>query len=466
MNNNTAGMKGLFVNKYCTDTMNAIFNDKYYIQKLLDVEAALAQSQAEIGIIPTDAAKIIISKANVELIDMEQLYAASQHTHHPLIPILKVFTALCGDAGKYVHWGVTTQDILDTATVLQVRDAFQALFAKLITLNQALCNNAQYHKKTLMMGRTNGQQALPITLGFKFAVWAAESQRHIERLLSCKERLFVGQFSGAVGTLASLEEHGFVLREKIFTILDLKETAITWNTSRDNFVELASVIGIMASTLGKIGQEIYALQKQEIAELEEYVAPHTTGSSTMPHKKNPFLSLEVVSAYRILKGVVGEAFESLETEHERDPRSLNIESDYLPKLFQLTDYTLESTIHLVNTLGVNESNMVKNLNLLNGVVLSEAVMMKLSEHVGKAEAHEIIFDAAMESLDQQQPFKDVLLNNSIVSQHLSKADLDKLIEPTNYLGLTEELIDSVIKENQALWQSAQLDQYLECDSNA
>lgn len=466
MNSNTAGINGLFVNKYCTDTMSTIFSDKHYIQKVLDVEAALAQSQAEIGMIPNDAAEIIASKANVELIDMEKVYAASQHTHHPLIPLLKVFTALCGDAGKYVHWGATTQDILDTATVLQVRDAFQALFAKLVTLNQTLCDNAQHHKKTLMMGRTNGQQALPITLGFKFAVWGAESQRHIERLLACKERLFVGQFSGAVGTLASLEEHGFILRKKIFTLLGLKETAITWNTSRDNFVELASTIGIMASTLGKIGQEMYALQKQEIAELEEYVAPRTAGSSTMPHKKNPFISLEVVSAYRILKGVVGEAFESLEAEHERDPRSLNIENDYLPKLFQLTDYTLESTIHLVNTLGVNESNMLKNINLLNGVVLSEAVMMKLSEHVGKAEAHEIIFDAAMISLDQHKPFKEVLLNNSVIGQYLSEAVLDKLIDPTNYLGLTEELIDSVINENQQLWRSAQLDQYLKCNTKA
>ena len=214
MNSNTAGNKGLFVNKYCTDTMSTIFSDEYYIQKLLDVEAALAQSQAEIGMIPEQAAKIIISKANVSLIDMAQLHAASQHTHHPLIPLLKVFSTLCTDAGKYVHWGATTQDIIDTATVLQVRDAFQALFAKLLTLNQALCDNAQGHKTTLMMGRTNGQQALPITLGFKFAVWAAESQRHIERLLACKERLFVGQFAGAVGTLASLEEHGFILRKK------------------------------------------------------------------------------------------------------------------------------------------------------------------------------------------------------------------------------------------------------------
>lgn len=460
MEHNSSILNGLFFQKHSTTAMNTVFCDTSYLQKLLQVECALATSQAELGIIPKEAAAKITEMADAKLINMHALYEASTHTNHPFIPALKAFTELCGDAGKFVHWGATTQDILDSATILQLKEAFEIVFSKLLKLNKQLCESAKAHQHTLMIGRTNGQQALPITLGFKFAVWLAETQRHIQRLLDCQERLWVGQFAGAVGTLASFGDNGIPLRKKFTENLGLKESSITWNTSRDNLAELASLIGIMASTLGKIGQEVFALQKQEIAELEEHVEANVAGSSTMPHKKNPFISQEIVSDARMLKSVVRDAFDALEVEHERDPRSLNIENNYLPRLFQLTDHALENTLQLLSTLKVNQDNMIKNLNTLNGVIFSEAVMMQLTIYVGKAEAHHIIFEASMESLQQKRPFKQVLLNHHTVQKHLVEEQIDKLLEPKNYLGSTEQLIKDVLSDNEQLWQSKELNIYL------
>lgn len=437
----------LFHDKYQTHDMARIFSDEHYMQKLLTVESALASSQADLGIIPQKAASQIADSARVELLDIKALHEEAQKTHHPFIPFLKVFNRLCGDASRYLHWGATTQDILDTATVLQLRDALDIIFDKLLNLNDLLARQARCHRDLIMMGRTNGQQALPITLGFKFAIWCAETQRHLQRLLECRQRLLTGQFSGAVGTLASLEHQGLALQESICQRLGLQKPLITWNTSRDNLVELASVIGIMGSTLGKVGLEVQLLQKQEIAELTEYTAPGNAGSSTMPHKRNPFVSQEITSIARILKSVVSEAFESLENEHERDPRSLNIENDYLKRLCQFADYALDNTLSLIEKLGINREAMRKNMGLLKGVIFSEAVMMKLGEHVGKAEAHDLIFELSTQALDEQKEFKQVLMENAVIRRYLDEATLDALIDPANYLGSTSTFIMQVVNEN-------------------
>lgn len=442
-----------YKDKYSTKYMREIFSDENLIRKLLDVEAALSRSQAKIGIIPGEAAEIITEKAKYELIDLEELNRQIASTSHPFIPLLKVFTSLCGEAGQYVHWGATTQDIMDTAVILQVKEAYEDLYNHLLDLNKLLMRNSEQYKELIMMGRTNGQHALPITLGFKFAVWTAETQRHIQRMAECKKRLFVGQFSGAVGTLASISEQAFELRQLLFKELDLQEPVITWNTSRDNLVEFASVIGIMASTMGKIGNEVYALQKQELSELEDHIAASTVGSSTMPHKRNPFVAMEVASLSRLLRTVVFEAFETLENEHERDPRSLSLEYDYIGRLCCMASAILDKSIKLVDNMTVNKANIMKNINLLHGVVFSESVMMRLGEHIGRAQAHELVHELAMQALEEGIPFKNVLLSQEVITSKFTEKEIDAFLTPENYLGLATQFIDNVLAENAKLLKS-------------
>jgi len=445
----------LYKKGFTSETMGNIFSEKNSIQKLLDVEAVLARAQAKIGMIPVEAAEIITEKAKYEIIDLAELERQYAVTSHPFIPLLKAFTKNCGNAGQYVHWGATTQDIMDTAMILQVKEAYNEIFEKLLELNRSLVKMSKQHRDLIMMGRTNGQHALPITLGFKFAVWTAETQRHILRITECKDRLFVGQFSGAVGTLASIGKQGINVRQLMFQELGLQEPVITWNTSRDNLVEFASVVGIMASTMGKIGNEVYTLQKQEFSELEDHIAAGSVGSSTMPHKRNPFEALQIVSLSRLLRTVVFEAYETLENEHERDPRSLSLEYDYIGRMCCMAAAALDKTIRLVDNLVVNEKSFERNMSLLQGLVYSEAVMMKLGEEIGRENAHELVHKLAMQATEKSVPFKDVLLSSEVISGRFTEDEIDELLKPENYLGLAQQFVDNVLSKNHDLLQDTQ-----------
>lgn len=435
----------LYRDDFSTEVMRNIFSDENRLQKWMDTEVALAKVQADLNIIPREAYLEIEKKGDFSLIDANEFRQELVKMGHPLMPLLKLYKKICdNNAGQYVHWGATTQDILDTGMILQIKEAYTEILNKLETLNLVLCQQAKEHKTLIMMGRTNGQQALPITLGFKFAVWASEIQRSIERLKNCKERLLVGQFSGAVGTLASLGDDGLIVQKKLLDELGLNTPDITWNTSRDNLAEFASILAIATSTIGKIGNEVYSLQKTEIRELEEYFDANKVGSSTMPHKRNPFVSMQLETLAKVARSTVSLAYETLPNEHERDARTLSSEWDYISRMCCVTDCALEKGIHLVKNVIVYRENIAKNIDKLKGLVFSEAIMMKLGKIFGRQEAHDILHELSMEAMEKDIPMKDMLLSNESISKNISEEEIDFVLNPENYIGFAVSFVDKVI----------------------
>ncbi|MFQ5765661.1 MAG: adenylosuccinate lyase family protein, partial [Rhodospirillales bacterium] len=308
----------LFADQFSTPRMREIFSDENMLQTWLATEATLAKAEAEAGIIPADAAAEIARVADASLYDLSEIKAEMDRTKHPIMPLVGAMAAKCeGSAGEYVHWGATTQDIMDTGTVLQLRDALDEIDAGLAELRTALAGQARAHRDTVMAGRSHGQQALPITFGFKAAVWLAEVRRHIDRVTECRPRVLVGQFSGAVGTLASLGEKGMDVQARMMADLGLSLPEITWHTARDGYAEAASVAALAAGTCGKIAGEVYALQKTEIGELEEPNLEGHVGSSTMPHKRNPATCETIVALSRAAANAAAMAVQGMPHEHER-----------------------------------------------------------------------------------------------------------------------------------------------------
>ncbi|HKZ70519.1 MAG TPA: adenylosuccinate lyase family protein, partial [Anaerolineales bacterium] len=304
---------------YGTPEMRAVFDDMSLLQKWLDTEAALAQSEAELGLIPVEAAAEISKRARVDQLDLERMKHLVDETVHPLMPLIRVLQAACqGGAGEYIHWGATTQDIMDTAMILQVKDAFGIFERRLDALIDSLAGMAAGYRDTPMAGRTHGQQALPITFGYKVAVWLAEVLRHRQRLAECKPRVLVGQFGGAVGTLASVSAYGLQIQADLLARLGLGVPLIAWHTARDNLAEFASVLAMLAATTGKIAHEVISLQRTELAEVEEPFNAGKVGSSTMPHKRNPMFCEAVQALARYVMHVAPVAMEAMIQEHERD----------------------------------------------------------------------------------------------------------------------------------------------------
>ncbi|OWT73754.1 MULTISPECIES: adenylosuccinate lyase [unclassified Achromobacter] len=445
----------LFRDQFSTQTMRDIFSDSNTVQRWLDVEAALAKVQARLSIIPQAAADEIQRKAKVELIDLPELKAEMDRTAHPIVPLLRAMKKICdGDAGEYIHWGATTQDIMDTGTILQLKDALREIETALqSTLDNAMKLAAQYRDVT-MVARSHGQQALPITFGFKAAVWAAEIRRNLARLAQMRERLLMGQFSGAVGTLAALGDQGIEVQEALFEALGLGTPEITWHVSRDSMAEMACVLGICASTLGKIAHEIYSLQKTETAELEEPFSPGKVGSSTMPHKRNPPTCETVVAISRIVRSTVPLAMEAMMAEHERDKIVLQTEREFISRVCCMTHAAARKMAFVLEKLSVRTQNMEKNLHIQNGLLLSEAVMMHLSDALGRQEAHEIVYRVCMDVFERGGNLKDALLDDTQLKGRLSAGDLDRVLDPHAYTGLAGVFVDRVLGRKTAQPEAA------------
>jgi adenylosuccinate lyase len=432
---------------YGTDEMRAVFNDQALLQRWLDVEVALAEAEAEIGLIPRDAANEIARKGRAELIDAAGMKRDIDHTLHPIVPLIHALQGICdGDAGEYIHWGATTQDVMDTAVVLQMRDAMAIFGRRLVELDQALSDLARRHRDTLMAGRTHGQQALPITFGFKVAVWLDEFRRHAARLAECRPRVLVGQFGGAVGTLAGVAEHGLEIRRRMLSRLGLGVPVITWHVAHDGFAEFANIAAMLAGTCGKIAREVIALQKSEVMELEEPWTEGKIGSSTMPHKRNPMLCEAIVALARLAFNQSRAALDGLIQEHERDWTFNHMEWAYLPEMCVMTDGALALTLRVLCGLRVHPERMRANANALDGLMLSEAVMFALGEKIGRQTAHDVVYACAMRAIDESASFGDLLLSDPRVAAHLSRPDLDRLLDPTRYVGLAGEMVDRVLAD--------------------
>ncbi len=435
-----------FRDQFGTNEMRRIFSDENLIQKWLDVEAAIAEAEAKLNIIPKEAAEEICRKARFSFMDAEYIKEQIDLTSHPIVPLVRALEKACEkDAGEYVHWGATTQDIMDTGAVLQLKEAFIVVLNDAREIEQILLNLAESHKHTIMMGRTHGQHALPITFGWKVAVWVSEMRRDIERLKESKKRLFVGQLTGAVGTLASLGKIGPEVQKLTMQKLELKVPDIAWHCSRDRFAEFIAVLALLDATCAKIANEISSLQKTEFGELEEPFTKGKVGSSTIAHKRNPMISEGIVALTKIVHANLPLAFQGMIQEHERDMRTWQTEWEYIPEICIMTGAILHQLKRVLSGLVVRAERMKKNFTLSQGLIASEAVMLELAHKIGRQTAHELIYELSMKSFEENISFKTCLMGNSEVTKYLSQKKIDELLDPANYLGLSLLSTNKVIK---------------------
>lgn len=438
-----------FKDLYGTDEMRAVFGDMSLLQKWLDAEVALAQAEAELGLIPVWAADEIARKGRAELLDTAAIKRGVDQTVHPIVPIIRAFDTVCErGAGEFIHWGATTQDIMDTASVLQVKAAVAIFEPRLCRLADALAGLAAQHRDTLMPGRTHGQHALPITFGFKLAQWLAEIMRHQERLAQLRPRLLVGQFAGAAGTLASVAEHGFEIQRRMMARLGLGVPLITWHTARDSMAEFAGWLGLVAATLGKIAHEVILLQKTEVWEVEEPFNAGKVGSSTMPHKRNPMICEALLALARMVVNAAPLGLDAMIHEHERDWTNEHIEWAFIPEACIMSDGALALTVRVVEGLHIHSDRMAANLDATRRLWLSEAVMLALAEKVGRQTAHDVVYQCAMRVVDQGIDFRQALAEENIVACHLSEAEIERLLDPRRYTGLAGAFVDRVLRQYQ------------------
>ncbi len=434
----------LFRDQYSTADMREIFSDRRTVQAWLDVEVALADAEAELGIIPDAAAKAIRDAGDADDYDLSEMKREMDRTAHPIVPLVRMIDAKCPDGlGEYVHWGATTQDITDSGMILQIRDAMDVIEGRLEALAAALADQSVTHAQTAMPGRTHGQHAQPVTFGYKAAIWLDEVRRHQTRMDEMRPRLLAGQFGGAVGTLAALGDQGLAVREKLMLNLELEEPAITWHTSRDRLVEMVSNVAMIAGTCGKIANELFLMTKTELQEIEEPYPAGKVGSSTMPHKRNPAICESICGLARTVRSGVSLAFETLVNENERDKIALNTERELIVRVVCQTDAALAKTVVLCEGLDVRAGNMRRNLDITKGLTLSEAVMMQLGEKLGRQTAHEILHKACATAFKEDTTMKAALMQIDTVTDTLSADEIDALLDPEAYTGLAARMARDV-----------------------
>ena len=430
---------------FASPEMRGCFSDRRLVQRWLDTEVALAEAQAELGIIPRSAAAEIRAKAKAERFDLRALSEQIRATSHPLVPVVRALEHACdGDAGQYVHFGATTQDITDTGTVLLIRDALALLEPQLRRFRDRTLTLAREHRDTVMVGRTHGQHALPITLGFKFAVFAAELDRHEERLRDSRKRVLVGQLAGAVGSLASLGSVALDVQRETFRRLDLAVPVIGWHTSRDGLAEIIAILSMIAATVGKIANEVRLLQQTEIAELEEPNTLGKIGSSTMPHKRNPMVAENVVAIAKLTRPAMTLALDAMVQEHERDMGLWGVEWSVVPETFVYVAGALEHCQWILDGLRVDRVRIESNLHVLRGLMLSEAVMMRVSDAVGKQRAHEILYTTCMAAFERGASLYDALRTVPEIVDRIPDAELRRLLDPHQYIGSCTAFVDRVL----------------------
>ncbi len=429
--------------------MLQVFDEENYLQKLLNVEAALAWAHSQVGNIPREDAERISKMASTKHVKLNRVKEIEKEIKHDIMSVVKAFAEVCGPSGAYIHLGATSYDTVDTARALQLKDAVDIIGQKLDDLELVLVKAARRYKNTIMMGRTHGQHALPITFGLKLSVWMREISRHIQRLNECKKRLIVGKMSGAVGTQAGLGPNALKIQELTMKKLGIGADEVsTQIVQRDRHAELVCALALIACTLDKFATEIRELQRTEIAEVfEPFEEKKQVGSSTMPHKRNPELCERICGLAKIVRGLVIPALENISTWHERDLTQSSSERFILPEACILTDYMLHLTIGIISNLRVDEERMERNLILTEGQTMSEAVMMALARKgMSRQEAHELVRRLTIRSTVDKTSFKDTLLRDGAVSSLLSEEEVDEALNPRNYLGTSVKQVGSAIRK--------------------
>ncbi|NDL61486.1 adenylosuccinate lyase [Acerihabitans arboris] len=434
----------LIGNNFGTPEMREVWSESSRLARQIEVEVALALAEGELGVIPEAAAQAIARRADAGQLNLDDIAQSGAEMKHSLMPTLAALQKQCGDAGEYIHYGATTQDIVDTATVLQLRQAFDIIERDATLLAVELRRLAKKYQHTPMTGRTHGMQALPTTFGFKVAVWLDEFVRHLTRLQEIKPRALTGNISGAICTYASFGPQGPAIERLTLDKLGLNTPNIGWQAARDRFSEFASVAVLISGTLGKIGNEFYNLMRSEINEIEEAFSAGKIGSTTMPHKRNPAALEGLASLTAPVLKSAALIYESMHVEHERDAMSWRAEWIALPEICIYLSAQLQNALGILRGITVNEAQMLANLHLQGGLLLSEKVMFELGKTLGKQTAHHLVYECSMQAYEQKRPFKEVLLAHPTLRATVTETQLDQWLDPTNYLGSAPEKVDEVI----------------------
>ncbi|MCH7393916.1 3-carboxy-cis,cis-muconate cycloisomerase [Acinetobacter dispersus] len=444
-------MSQLYASLFYQPEVTAIFSDEALLSYMIQAEVALAKAQAQVKVIPDSAANIIeqVGQNAVAQIDLHALAVAAGLAGNVAIPLVKQFTALVKhhdeDASRYVHWGATSQDIIDTATILQCRDALALIEKQLQQAYQISLKQAQQYRYQVMIGRTWLQQALPITLGHKFARWAAALKRDLDRLQTMKTRVLTAQLGGAVGSLASLQDQGSAVVAAFAAQLNLTVPECTWHGERDRMVELASMLALIVGNVGKMAKDWSLLMQTEIAEVFEPTATGRGGSSTMPHKRNPVAAASILAAANRVPALMASVYQSMVQEHERALGAWHAEWLAIPEIFQLCAGALERSCDVLEHMQVNAEAMQRNLECTQGLIMAEAVMMALAPKIGRLNAHHLVEQACQQAVAQQQHLKIILSAMHEVNTHFNDQALDELFQPATYLGNIQAQIDAVLQ---------------------
>ncbi|WAT31384.1 class-II fumarase/aspartase family protein [Pseudomonas sp. GXZC] len=430
----------LFRDMFGTAEMRGVFSDKALIERYIEVEVALARAEARCGVIPSEAAEQIATLSKYEALDLALMQHETEIVGYPILPLVEQLSKICGEAGRYVHWGATTQDIMDTAVVLQVRAALAIVERDIQAVRGLLAGLAERYRDTPMAGRTHLQHALPITFGYKCAVWLSMFDRHAERLVELRPRVEIGQFAGAAGTLASLGDKGLEVQEALMAELGLGVPQATWHVARDGLAETLNFLGLVTGSLGKIALDIM-MMTSELGEVYEPFVKGRGASSTMPQKRNP-ISCELM--YAAAKGVrqhAGLMLDAMIQDFERSTGPWQAEWIAIPEAFALSAASLGQATFMLAGLEVRPERMRKNLDMTQGLIVAEAVMMGLAPALGRQVAHDVVYAACRMANDQGTSLLDALLAQGEVTAQLDLAELQRLTDPANYLGLAPQMVD-------------------------
>jgi 3-carboxy-cis,cis-muconate cycloisomerase len=437
----------VFADMFGTKAMRRVFGDQAFLARCIEVEAALARAQGRLGIIPAEAAAAISRAADPPpVLDVDRLKAETENVGYPILPLVRQLAAAAGPAGRWLHWGATTQDIMDTAAVLQIRAGLLLVEADLAAVRGHLVELARRHRDTPMAGRTHLQHALPITFGYKAAVWLAALDRHADRLRELRPRVLLVQFGGAAGTLASLGpgEEALRCRAELADELGLVDPAITWHVVRDGIAETIQVLALVVGSLAKIAYDVMLLSATEFGEAAEPFVAGRGSSSTMPQKRNPISCELIFAAAKVMRQHAGLALDALVSDFERATGPWHVEWVALPEAFGYAGGALRQARFLLGGLFVDPGRMARNLAMTHGLIVAEAVMMGLAPHTGRNEAHDLIYDACRAAIEGDRPLLDVLLETPPVAGPLGVERLRHLTDPANYLGAAQAMVDRVL----------------------
>jgi adenylosuccinate lyase len=433
-----------FRDRFGTAEMRAVWDDRRTQQRWLDVEAALAEAEAELGLVPAAAAEEIARAADIGQLDLSSMKAEFDATWNPVVPLVNALRKVISpSAGRYVHWGATSKNIFDTGLMLQIKDAYELVLDDLDAVGDSLASLAERHRETIMAGRTHGQHAIPITFGFKAAVWLDELHRQRERLQEARPRILVGEFGGAVGTLASLGPIGLEVSKRLMEKLGLADPVIPVKTGGDRVAEFVLLLCMLSATLGKIAQNIYNLQQTDIDEVTEFTEGKV-GSSAMPHKQNPVASGSVVFLGRLLRSNAGPALDYIHAEWEDDHRQGETAWKFVPEACLLMSAQLQTLCRVLEGLIVKPDNMLRNLERQHGLSCSEGLLMALAEPLGRGTAHSLIGRLSAEAVTTGVAFSEIVSRDPVVAEHLSKEELAQALDLRSQVGLAGLFVDRVV----------------------